>query len=184
MTYKDLRALLLRRWNLPKERPIKRTLHSFSFGEKATFYSLVTIFILSGILLMFQVSEAFLAEVPVKGGSLVEGVVGNPRFINPVLALSEADKNLSALIYSGLIRLTPEGEITNDLASDIKISEDNLTYTATIKDNATFQDGTPVTADDVIFTIGKINDPAIKSPKRGNWDGVTLEKVDDKTVSP
>lgn len=183
MTYKDLRALLLRRFNIPKERPIKRALNSFTPAEKAVFYFFTFIFISSSLFMAWSVSDAYLVEVPIQGGTLVEGVVGNPRFINPVLALSEADKNLSALIYSGLVRLTPEGEVANDLASNVEISENRLTYTATIHENARFHDGRPVTADDVVFTLSKIVDPIVKSPKRGNWDGVTVEKIDDRTVA-
>ena len=183
MRYKELRALMMRRFSIPKVRVIERILGQFSLAEKAVFYFLVALFALSGALILWQVNDFYLVEVPTRGGTLTEGVVGNPRFINPVLALSEADKNLSALVYSGLVRLTQAGEIENDLAENISISKDRLTYTITIKSDAQFHDGTTITTDDVVFTISKITDPLIKSPRRGNWDGVTVEKVDDRTVS-
>src|SRR3989338_8053350 len=183
MRYKELRALMLRRFSIPKVRVIEKILGQFSLAEKAVFYFLVGLFALSGALILWQVNDFYLVEVPTRGGTLTEGVVGNPRFINPVLALSEADKNLVALVYSGLVRLTPSGEIENDLAEEVSISKDRLTYTIKIRSDARFHDGTPVTADDVIFTISKITDPIIKSPRRGNWDGVTVEQVDDQTVS-
>src|SRR3989344_1699510 len=153
MTYKELRALFLRRFSLPKERSIREILRFFTMAEKAVFYFFTTIFIVSGLTLMWKVSNAYLVEIPVQGGTLTEGVVGNPRFINPVLAISEADKNLVALIYSGLVRITPQGEIENDLAED------------------------------VIFTLQKITNPAIKSPRRGNWEGIAINKIDEQTVS-
>ena len=183
MNYKELRALSLRRFRIPNEHLIRNILRSFTMAEKAVFYFFVIIFVLSGINILWQVNNAFLVEVPTKGGTLTEGVVGNPRFINPVLAISEADKNLVALLYSGLVRITPDGNIENDLVENLTISDNRLTYTARIAEGARFHDGTPVTADDIIFTINKIIDPNIKSPKRGNWDGITVEKVDDKTVS-
>lgn len=183
MNYKELQALLMRRFSFPKERSIRKILHSFTIAEKAVFYFFTTIFLLSGIVLLWEVNNTFLVEVPTQGGTLSEGVVGNPRFINPVLAISEADKNLVALVYSGLVRITPEGKIENDLAEEVMISDDRRTYTVRIHENAHFHDGTPVTADDVIFTINKITDPVTKSPKRGNWDGVMIEKIDDQTVS-
>lgn len=182
MNAKDLRALLRRRFNIPKERAVRRTINSFTHAERVVFYFFTTIFILTGIILLWNVSSAYLVKVPTDGGSLTEGVVGNPRFINPVLALSEADKNLTALIYSGLVRVDTDGSIKHDLASDLVISEDERTYTVTISDEARFHDGTPVTADDVVFTITKIRDLIIKSPKRGNWEGVTIEKIDNKTI--
>jgi peptide/nickel transport system substrate-binding protein len=183
MNYQELRALLRKRFHLPKERPVRRTIQSFTLAERGVFYFFTALFIIAGLSLLWQVSESYLVRVPTEGGSLTEGVVGNPRFINPVLALSEADKNLTALIYSGLVRVTPQGEVVNDLASAVTISKDLLTYSVTIDAGARFHDGTPVTADDVIFTVGKIIDPLIKSPRRGNWEGVTATKIDDQTVT-
>jgi len=168
---------------MPKERPIRGILRSFTIAEKAILYFFISIFLLSGIGLLWEVNNAYLVEVPARGGTLTEGVIGNPRFINPVLAISEADKNLTAIIYSGLVRITPEGKIENDLAEEVLISDDRKTYTVRIRLDARFHDDTPVTADDVIFTIQKINNPNIKSPKRGNWDGVLIKKIDDMTVS-
>jgi peptide/nickel transport system substrate-binding protein len=183
MKYHDLRALLVKRFHIPKERSIGTAIRRFTLAEKAVFYFFVGLFILSGVLLLWKVNSAFLQSVPLRGGTLTEGVVGNPRFINPVLALSESDKNLVALIYSGLVRVTPDGDIAGDLADKITVSKDGLTYTAHINPAAAFQDGTPVTADDVIFTIGKITDVSIKSPLYGNFAGIAVEKVDDQTVT-
>lgn len=183
MYYKELRALLLKRFSIPQERSARKILRSFSIAEKAVFYFFALIFIFSGAILFGKVNNSFLVEVPTLGGTLTEGVIGNPRFINPVLAISEADKNLTALVYSGLVRITPEGEIENDLADEVVISDNHLTYTVHINPKVRFHDGVPVTADDVIFAISKITDPVIKSPKRGNWDGVMVDKVDDQTVS-
>src|SRR3989344_2984611 len=183
MNYKELRVLLLKRFSIQKEQTVKKTLRSLTIAEKAVFFFFASVFIISGIILLWQVNNAFLVEVPTNGGTLTEGVVGNPRFINPVLAISEADKNLTALIYSGLVYITPNNKIENDLIDKLTISDDRLIYTDHIHENARFHDGTPVTADDVIFTIQKITNPIIKSPKRGNWDGVTVEKIDENTVS-
>ncbi len=167
---------------MPREHPIRAVLRSLTIAEKAVFYCFVSIFILSGLTLLWQVNNAYLVEVPAQGGTLTEGVVGNPRFINPVLAISEADKNLSALVYSGLVRLTSGGEIQNDLAKEVVVSDDRRTYTVRLHEDARFHDGSAVTADDIIFTVQKIIDPSIKSPKRGNWEGVVVEKIDDQTV--
>lgn len=183
MNYKNIQTLIRKRFKIPKERPIRRAILAFTMAEKTIFYLFVAVFIISGTTLLWKVSEAYLVRVPIEGGTLVEGVVGNPRFINPVLAFSEADKNLSSLIYSGLVRLNSQGEVVNDLAETIEISEDKLTYTVTLRNDARFHDGIPVSADDVIFTIGKIVDPLIKSPRRGNWEGVSIETQDTRTIS-
>lgn len=133
--------------------------------------------------MLFKVNSSFLVKVPIRGGTVIEGVVGNPRFINPILALSEADKNLVSLVYSGLVRITEDGEVVNDLAQNVELSPDGLTYTATLNREAVFHDGTPLTADDVIFTIQKVLDPDIKSPLIGDFVGITTNKIDDRTVS-
>lgn len=168
---------------MPKERSIRKILRSFTIAEKAILYLFVAIFFVSGVTLLLRVNNALLVEVPIRGGTLIEGVIGNPRFINPVLAISEADKNLTSIIYSGLVRVTPDGKIENDLAEEILISDNQRVYTVLINPDARFHDDTPVTADDVIFTIQKISNPNIKSPKRGNWDGVGVEKIDDRTIT-
>lgn len=118
-------------------------------------------------------------EVPEKGGSLVEGILGTPRFINPLLAVSAPDKDMSALMYAGLMKLSPEGRLTPDLAESITISDDGLTYNVVMKNNLTFHDSVPITAEDVLFTISRIQDPALKSPLRGSWEGVSTERIGD-----
>lgn len=185
MTYRELRVLLTKHFDLPKERIVRMTIRSFTLAEKTVFYFLVGVFILSGLTLLSRVNSSFLVTVPVHGGTLIEGVVGTPRFINPVLAISDADKNLSILIYSGLVRHSPNGNsgVLNDLADNISISKDQLTYTAHIRREALFQDGVRVTADDVLFTIQKIQNGALKSPLFGDWNGVSVEKVDEETIS-
>lgn len=161
---------------------MRKILRSFTIAEKAILYFFVAIFLLSSIALLWRVNSTFLVEVPVRGGSLSEGIIGNPRFINPVLAISEADKNLTSIIYSGLMRFTPEGQVENNLADNVTISDDQKTYTLHLNPEALFHDGEKVTADDVIFTIQKIVNPNIKSPKRGNWEGVAVEKLDESTI--
>ena len=180
---REILSLLRKKWNLPKEKPINRAIHSFTPAERTIFYISVVLFVVNGFLLSTEVSNAFLEKIPTSGGTLVEGIVGNPRFINPVLALSDADKNMTALVYSGLMRLDENGRAVPDLAESVSLSEDKLTYRAVLREGAHFQDGTIVTADDIVFTISKIADPLIKSPRKGNWEGVTIEKIDEKTVS-
>ncbi|MDB5254515.1 MAG: family 5 extracellular solute-binding protein peptide/nickel transport system substrate-binding [Parcubacteria group bacterium] len=183
MTYSSLRALFVKRFDIPKEPYLRKAIRSFTIAEKAVFYFFIAVFVISGIALIWRVSNAFLVDVPIRGGSLVEGVVGNPRFINPVLAITDADKNLTNLVYSGLVKLTSDLKTENDLADSIAVSDDGLIYTVHIRTNAVFHDNTPVTADDVVFTIQKIQNVALKSPLFNDWSGVTIKKVDDSTIS-
>ena len=161
---------------------IRTALVSFSLGEKIIFGVLSATALFSAFLVLHTVDSYFLKEIPRHGGTFTEGVIGSPRYINPLLAFSDTDRDLVSLVYSGLLKAKPDGSLVGDLAQDYSISDDGKTYTFNIKKDAVFQDGTPVTADDVIFTIQKAQDPALKSPKRANWDGVKAEKVSDKTV--
>ena len=94
------------------------------------------IFLSTSFALIARMINSRLVEVPRHGGVLTEGIIGRPRFINPVIAKSDADRDMSALVYSGLLRPTTEGEIAPDLARDFEISDDGLTYTFTLKDRS------------------------------------------------
>lgn len=116
------------------------------------------------------------------GGSITEGIVGTPRFVNPVLALTRADQDITSLIYSGLVKIDETGQLTPDLAESWTMSTDETVYTFTLRNDATFHDGTPVTATDVVFTISLAQDNDLKSSLRGTWNEVSAVAIDDYTV--
>lgn len=157
-------------------------MQSFSFVEKVLFYTFVALLIASTIFLLGKLNSSFLVEVPAPGGGITEGVIGTPRFINPLLAISAADRDLTQIVYSGLMKATPDGTLIPDLAEGYVISDDGMTYTFTLRDNVRFHDGSAVTADDVLYTIGLAQNSSVKSPKRANWEGVLAEKVDERTI--
>lgn len=135
------------------------------------------------IWLIALVSDRFTTEVPARGGSYREAVVGTPRSINPILAVTDVDRDLVALIFSGLMRLSPDGTLVPDLAESVTVSEDKKTYTFVIREDAVFHDGTPVTSADVAFTVERAQNALVKSSKRANWEGVEVAVVDERTVS-
>lgn len=151
------------------------------FFQKIILLFFLAVFITSGVVLLYLVDQKISIEVPTEGGVFVEGIIGTPRFINPVLTISDADRDLSALVYSGLMRSGNNGLI-HDLAEKHEISEDGLCYAFTLKDNLLWSDNEPVTSDDIVFTIEQIRNPIIKSPKRASWEGVGIEKIDAKTI--
>lgn len=179
---KTLRSILFKQYDLPKSNRIDTIVKSLSPSEKVFFWGMVFIFILSSLSLASAVNKHVLVEVPAQGGSFTEGVVGSPRFINPLLAQSDADRDVSSLVYSGLMKATPDGSLIYDLAKQHTISEDGLSYTFILRDDIYFHDGKAVTADDIIFTINKAQDPILKSTKRASWDGVIVEKINDLEI--
>ncbi len=169
-------------FKLPKKDELNSVFGAFSKKERIIFTVLLLILLISTLSILESVNRSLMVKVPLRGGSISEGIVGSPRFINPVLATSPADEDMVALVYSGLMRENPDGSITPDLAANYTMSKDGLTYTFTLKNNIYFQNGEPVTADDVIFTINEAKDPIIQSPDAVDWEGVTATKINAKTI--
>jgi len=104
---------------------------------------------------------------PAYGGTYIEGVVGQPRFINPIYGeTNDVDRTLIDLIYSGLMTYDKDGKIVADLVKSYQISDNGKIYTFQLKDNLYWQDGIPLTVDDVIYTIKTIQNSDYKSPLR------------------
>ncbi len=173
----------IKEFRIPKKQELHDALISFSKKEFYIFSTIIIVAIISTVIILNNLNNKFLVEVPTDGGTITEGIVGMTNLVNPVLAVSDADKDLTALIYSGLMRKNTDGTFIPDLAESYTVSTDGLTYTFIIKKNAQFHDGKKVTPEDVIFTIEKIKNPAIKSPKKTGWDGIVVEKIDDRTIT-
>ncbi len=167
---------------LPQKHEINTAVSAFSKREWAVFVLFCGILIFSTIGILQSINKSFMVSIPAYGGSLSEGLIGTPRFVNPLLATSPADLDMTALIYSGLMRKDTTGTLIPDLAEKYEVSKDGLEYTFTLKDKLVFQDGKPLTTDDIIFTINSVKDPIIKSPQKINWDGVSMEKIDDRNI--
>lgn len=167
---------------LPTRNEIETTLHTFTFKQWLLFIISFVVLGISALVLLIQTNTRLQIGVPAEGGTTTEGIVGTPRFINPILALSDADRDLSMLVYSGLMRKSVSGDLIPDLAESYTISSDGLIYTFVIKADAMFQDGKPVLAADIVYTINEIKNSAVKSPKLVNWDGVDVVEKDAHTV--
>ena len=129
-----------------------------------------------------ELQKKFALVVPVEGGLIREGVIGTPHLVNPVLASTDADRDLVALIYSGLMKPDGKGGLEKDLAESYSVSEDGLAYTFTLKENLSWHDDEKLTSQDIAFTIQAVRVPAVKSPARANWEGVEIEIVDQRTI--
>lgn len=156
---------------------MKKIINSLRPTERLIFLVFSVLFVLSSLYLLDTLNKKYSVERPVQGGSYTEGVVGFARFINPVLSYTDADRDMVALLYSGLLIPSTDGELTGNIAESWEMSDDGLEYTFNIKDDLTFHDGTPLTTDDIEFTIEKMRDPLIKSPKIDIWNGVKVEKI-------
>ena len=139
------------------------------------------VLLVAAVLMSFARTAVF-AEVPDYGGAYVEGLAGFPQAMNPVLANDDASRSVAALIFSGLTKPDESGQPVPDLAQSWDISPDGKTYTFVIRSNARWHDGTPVTADDAVFTFKLLQDPQYLGALSGIWRDVSVEKVDERTI--
>ena len=86
-------------------------------------------------------------------------------------------------VYETLVRLQPDGSITPLLAESYDISDDGLTYTFNLREGATFHNGEPFTADDVVFSINNVLNEDTAHPFATTFAPITsVEAVDDTTA--
>ncbi len=168
-------------FHFKKGEKILSLIKNFSATEKLIFTLLLIISLFSSLILLKKVNEYFLLPVIAHGGSLTEGVIGLPRYINPVLAFTDVDRDLTTLIYSGLMKYEDNNLVT-DLADSYSISNDGLTYNFILKDNIRFHDGTQMTTDDIEFTIQKIQDINLKSPRAADWANISIKKISSREI--
>jgi peptide/nickel transport system substrate-binding protein len=103
-----------------------------------------------------------------------EGVLGHPVSVSPLTARTQADRDLVALVFSGLVRNGPAGTVVPDLAESWTVDPSGTRYTFKLRSDAFWHDGEPVTSDDVAFTIHTLQDPAYTGPSKGSWDEVSV----------
>lgn len=133
----------------------------------------------------FSSKPVTLVEVPVAGGTYVEGLVGQPKYLNPILSpAGSVDQDIVSLVFDGLTKVSDDGTIIPALAETWDISPDGKTYTFNLRAGAKWHDGWPVVADDVVYTVRAIQDPSYKgNPAFAQlWKGVVVEKMSDSRV--
>lgn len=156
---------------------------TMSRREKTAFATLGIIVVISLIFSITGYTRRHTILTPESGGVYREAAVGQPRYLNPILAsTSDLDLDITRLVYSSLFKLNKNLELENDLATSLEISPDQKTYTVELRSDITWHDGAPFTADDVVFTIRSIQTPDYGSPLQSSFQGVEIEKVGDHAV--
>lgn len=149
------------------------TYQSFSLRERIAFLTACAIFVISGTFLAIHTIRNITLSVPREGGSYTEGVVGQPAFINPILTKDGTpDKALVKLLFANI----------PTLAESIKNSDDFRVWTVRIKEAAQWQDKSPITSDDIIYTIQTIQDPDTLSPLNAEWQNITATRVSEREI--
>jgi peptide/nickel transport system substrate-binding protein len=140
-----------------------------------------------GILLLGQSPPPLqpIVPEPVSGGEYAEGLVGSFSRLNPVLdAYNPPDRDVDRLLFGSLIRFDDRGLPQTDLAESWGISRDGTIYNFSLRTDAFWHDGEPVTSADVVFTIQLLRDPDLPVPDdvRVIWDEIEAEALDEHTV--
>ncbi|HEY1835470.1 MAG TPA: ABC transporter substrate-binding protein [Candidatus Saccharimonadales bacterium] len=119
---------------------------------------------------------------PVPGGIYTEGIIGSYTDANPIYATGEVDQAVSRLIFAGLLKYNNQNQLVGDLADSWQAQDNGLRYVVHLRPHLTWQDGQPLTANDVVFTYHVIQNPDAQSPLQASWQGVTVTATDSQTV--
>ncbi|MCV0384676.1 MAG: hypothetical protein K5799_14725 [Erythrobacter sp.] len=101
---------------------------------------------------------------------------------DPALGTLSTVYTVNGLIFDTLGEVQPDGTIEPSLATEWDISEDELTYTFTIREGVLFHNGREMTAEDVKYTIERIMDPDTNSPRRSVYAAVESVEAPDATT--
>ncbi len=145
----------------------------------------VTIVIVALLLLSQQPISIVTSPKAASGGIYTEALIGSMGRLNPMLDWNNpADRDINRLIFSGLIRFDSHGLPQPDLAEAWGTSPDGTLFNFSIRANAVWHDGQPVTSDDVIFTVELIKSAGSLFPQdiKVLWSQIEVKKLDDKTL--
>jgi len=109
----------------------------------------------------------------------------DPSELDPAVTGTSAAEFVG-LLFSGLVRLGPDLQVYPDLAESWEISADGTVYTFTLRPDLSFGDGTPLIADDVVFSWERASDPSVGSSTASTYLGDIVgvkEKLDGKADS-
>lgn len=162
---------------------IGRVWKAFSLEEKvlSLVFVVLTVFFTARSVIFLVTPGAVFAE----SGVYSEGLISSkPVLINPLYTdFGQANRDAAVLVFSGLLKYDPKvGAFVDDLAS-LRVSEDGREYLMTLRDDAKWHDGEPVTVEDVLFTFGLIqNEQFQNSLLKASFEGVRIEQVDQRSV--
>lgn len=173
----------LAKTKFPNYQQLKYLNQYLSNIERLIIRILILVVIGSTIFLGTRFYLRHIQYLPKEGGKYTEALVGQPKYINPILCqTNDVDMDISSLVFSGLFKYDQKQNLVPDIAESYQISDDQKEYTIKIKPNINFHNGNPLLVDDIIFTVNTILDSDYKSPLLSSLKGVQIERVDDVTI--
>ena len=143
---------------------------------------LVSVVFLFAVVQIFWYNSSYKMTVFSEGGEYTEATLGEIKSMNPLYAATNSEKVLSKLLFANLTSPDVSGHIGMDLADSVRMDETGKIWTVTLRENLKWSDGEPITADDIIYTIGLINDDSAKTTVSADFSRIKMEKTDDRTV--
>ena len=128
-----------------------------------------------------ETSNTLSEGTPVPGGSVVYGMTQDLASLDPHVDTDAGTRDVVFNLYEGLVKPTSDGGFIPAVASDYTISDDAKTYTFTLRDGVTFHDGTPVTIEDVKYSIDRYAEIQGESSAFSSLVD-SVEVQDDKTL--
>jgi peptide/nickel transport system substrate-binding protein len=132
-----------------------------------------------------EVVQQVVTVQPATGGVYTEALIGSFGRLNPLLNFyNPADRDVNRLLFNGLVSFDDRGFPQGDLAESWGISQDGTIYNFSIREDATWHDGSPVTSEDVAFTVDLMRSEGFPSPPdiREFWDEIEVKDLDEKTL--
>ncbi len=152
-------------------------------SHEITIWLLIIGALIAGIGVQISLGQRQYSTITTKpGGDYVEGSLGVVNTVNPLFAATNTEAAAARLIFSSLYNYDANGKMHQDLAKNISVDASHKIYTVTIRDDAKWHDGTPLTAQDIVFTVNLIKNPDTRSPLRVNWLDIAATAPDSKTV--
>ena len=113
----------------------------------------------------------------------VEGVVGSATSVSPFSAQTAVEREIDALLFRGLVRLGPDDTLIGDLADHWEVDAAGAAWTFHLRAGQTWQDGEPITSNDIVFTVEALSSPDYVGPGAASWREVTATAIDPLTVT-
>ena len=123
------------------------------------------------------------STTPAPSHPYVEGIIGGAVSVSPFSAQSVAERQIVSLLFRGLVRLGPDDTLVGDLADHWSVDATGAAWTFHLRPGLTWQDGEPITSEDVVFTVGALSDPSYTGPGASSWREVTATATDAQTVT-
>ncbi len=167
---------------LPKPKQVKYIFSVLTKKERLIISLLLGLIVASSLFLGIRSYFTHSKVYPKEGGNYTEGLIGQPTFINPVLCFNEVDKDISSLIFPGLLKYDSKNNLSTEIAQSYQISSDKKTYIFKLKKDIHWTDGERLTSQDIIFTINLIKNEKIHSPLYSIFKDIKVEAIDDYTI--